>query len=322
MPDPNSSSFTPAAAPASLAAWDLEGKKGDVEKSETSNSSKLVLVRTLDLGAEEGAGKEQFGGVCLGRGEERGSDRVNPTNNDKDEEKEQDGDKILGHIPVTDLPSEALPHISHATPPTPPHSLSSKNTPIPSSSQSPPFSTLLRTSQPWTFHRTLTSRLPTQPSGTVTGTATFTPFTPRSSNSPATATTATTEEEDAEEEKQGRRKEYFHYTETGTFTTTTGIAFDIRQKYIYIFTPKHNTKDEKSNDKMAIYFPPTTTTSGSNSEIGALFVQVGAFALVEKSSSSSPFETTETVYKARNKERHLCGGGFVRCDLEMWWWWW
>lgn len=122
----------------------------------------------------------------------------------------------------------------------------------------------------WTFTRTLTSAQPTHPSGTVTGTATLTP----------TSLSNT-----------------LLYAEEGTFTTTTGLVFSARRKYVYrLMNP-----DSPTESYIAVRFfddDAQRKDVGANGEgVGGLFVEMGE--LVKREG--------EGVWVAENRETHLCG---------------
>ncbi|KAF3187652.1 hypothetical protein TWF788_001872 [Orbilia oligospora] len=80
----------------------------------------------------------------------------------------------------------------------------------------------------WTLHRTLTSAIPSFPSGTFTGSATFTPISSSSSSS------------------SSDRKETLLYTETGELITTNGLTLRANKKYIYTYSP--------TDDKLSAWF--------------------------------------------------------------------
>lgn len=82
----------------------------------------------------------------------------------------------------------------------------------------------------WKFTRELSSKLPTHPSGQVTGTATFTPCVsnPSSSSSSSSQQPPPT----------------LLYSEQGTFTTSTGLQFTARRKYVYQLSPSTPTDGE------------------------------------------------------------------------------
>jgi tRNA A64-2'-O-ribosylphosphate transferase len=181
---------------------------------------------------------------------------------------------------------------------------------------SPPtsiFSTLLTqaSDNPWLFTRTLTSTLPSHPSGTVTGTASFTPCSNLPSSSPPTLL----------------------YAEEGEFLTDTGLKFTTQRKYVY----QLHTEEEKEgggfgetcivvrffdDEKM----PKARVEDGVGEEgegIGGLFVEM--FQLGECQS------TEERIWSAQNKEQHLCaedlytaswrfGPGMLTSEKEGMWW--
>jgi tRNA A64-2'-O-ribosylphosphate transferase len=152
----------------------------------------------------------------------------------------------------------------------------------------------------WSFHRMLTSALPTHPSGIVTGTATFTPHT---SHSVPTLV----------------------YAEDGTFVTTTGLEMRAKRKYVYQLQTGVGQDGEvgivvKFFDDEA---RPRSSDIGPQGEgIGGMFVEM---ARLERSADG--------VWEAKSKETHLCGedlyaagwrfeggmAGETERDGEVWW---
>ncbi|KAF2733527.1 tRNA A64-2'-O-ribosylphosphate transferase, partial [Polyplosphaeria fusca] len=133
------------------------------------------------------------------------------------------------------------------------------------------FSTLLNNTHPWTFTRTLTSALPTHPSGTVTGTAAFSPL-PTTTTSP-------------------QRTPAYVYSEQGTFTTTTGLQFAARRKYIYMLKTPDDDDESSSEPYIAVYFHDEEERDG----IGGLFVEMGRLQ-----------ESGDGGLESGSRERHLC----------------
>jgi tRNA A64-2'-O-ribosylphosphate transferase len=129
--------------------------------------------------------------------------------------------------------------------------------------------------QTWALHRKLTSAIPTHPSGTVTGTAKFTPC---ATGSPDYASA-------------------YLYEEEGEFVTDNGLRFNARRRYVY------RLKKTEDGDEMSIYFFDDEKRKaeegiGEQGEgIGGLFVEMGKLE----------FESTWSgTMRARNKETHLC----------------
>lgn len=144
------------------------------------------------------------------------------------------------------------------------------------------FSTI--PTQTWNFTRTLTSAVPTHPSGTVVGTATFTPCT-LPSKFPTTLL----------------------YAETGIFTTTqpAGLTMTTSRKYVYQLIPSETQPGGESLEFIRVsFFADDAVAKGitqgvgeDGKGIGALFVEMG-----------DPGEGEEGgVWTARNKVTHLCG---------------
>ncbi|XP_014553746.1 hypothetical protein COCVIDRAFT_106824 [Bipolaris victoriae FI3] len=189
----------------------------------------------------------------------------------------QDPKASLPTQPTATLPiRETRPLPSEPTNPTP-------QDPAPRSRLSSPRSifTNLATTSTWNFTRNLTSKLPSHPSGTVTGTATFTPM-PHSSSIPLPT---------------------LLYAEEGTFSTTTGLSFTARRKYVYQLCPGAEPADTEfiavrffDDDKMR----EARQEGGVGSDgqgIGGLFVEMGELQAGEE----------EEAVRAKNRETHLCG---------------
>ncbi|PSN71180.1 hypothetical protein BS50DRAFT_570585 [Corynespora cassiicola Philippines] len=191
---------------------------------------------------------------------------------------------------TTPPPSRLILVDSTGTPIVQPPS-SPKNTPKPPlPAPQSIFQTLLSRS-PWPFSRTLTSTLPTHPSGRVTGTATFSPLDlPHSSPPSSTSQNA------------------LLYAEEGDFETTTGMRFSARRKYIYVLDPGSGTGESEAGDGISrdgpgkegddpfvkVHFHDPTLPHG----LGGLFVEMGDVGPATDAGRS--------VYTARNRERHLC----------------
>lgn len=137
---------------------------------------------------------------------------------------------------------------------------------------------LLQTSngRPWTFVRTLCSKIGTQPSGTVTGTASFTRCMLPLSSPPTLL-----------------------YAEEGEFITDTGLRFTARRRYVYQF----KTLPEDMKGYIAVHFfndekmPRSVVADGVGEKgegIGGLFVEMG------------DVDVKEDIMEAMNKEQHLC----------------
>jgi tRNA A64-2'-O-ribosylphosphate transferase len=149
------------------------------------------------------------------------------------------------------------------------------NSPRPSLS-STLFTNISTTTKPWIFTRTLTSSLPPNPSGTVTGTTTITPFpSPCSSTTKTVDCPATT----------------LLFAEEGEFVTTTGDKFPAPRKYIYKLQKQE--EDDEQEAQISIHFYDEDKEDG----IGGLFVEMGK--LTEEEGGG--------VWTARNVETHHCG---------------
>ncbi|KAH7087385.1 initiator tRNA phosphoribosyl transferase-domain-containing protein [Paraphoma chrysanthemicola] len=180
------------------------------------------------------------------------------------------------------------------------------------------FTSLQSTS--WSFHRTLSSTLPTHPSGTVTGTATFTPC-DLPNTFPSTLL----------------------YAEEGDFVTANGLRFSARRKYVYQLHPTHTDSAQQTDVKTitvkffndeALPRAKISDGVGPNGEgIGGLFVEMDTLTPGKHVSTASDAwgSVEEEVFEAKNKEQHLCaedlytaswrfGRGMTEKDGEGMWW--
>ncbi|KAH7355542.1 initiator tRNA phosphoribosyl transferase-domain-containing protein [Pyrenochaeta sp. MPI-SDFR-AT-0127] len=141
--------------------------------------------------------------------------------------------------------------------------------------------------QTWTFTRTLCSKLPTHPSGTVIGTATFTPCALPSSSPPTLL-----------------------YAEEGEFVTDGGLRFTARRKYVY----QLKLSREDSNGYVVVHFfndekmPRAMAGEGVGAKgegIGGLFVEMGHVS------------ANEDILEAENREQHLCAEDLYRASWRF-----
>lgn len=202
---------------------------------------------------------------------------------------------------------------SNPTPPTFTDTLAIRETrPIPQDpfpQQDPQPATLFHTlpTHPWAFTRTLRSALPTHPSGTVTGTATFTPCALPPSSPPTLL-----------------------YAEQGAFTTTTGLTFGVRRKYVYQLTSDTDTGAPyitvRFFDDAGMSREDGAGVGERGEAVGGLFVEMGALAGVDGDGDGDG----DVVLQAGNREQHLCGedlytarwrvgGGLVGGKGGAWW---
>jgi len=182
--------------------------------------------------------------------------------------------------------------ISASTPVSKPDSKDDSNGPQNPSSSSKPKTSLpfrafsaLATSpdKSWKLSRTLTSKLPTHPSGIVNGTATFVPCATGSDDYVSA----------------------YLYSEEGEFVTDNGLRFNARRKYVYRLKKPSSPSDGNSNAVESIeidFFDDEKALGGdrigeAGEGIGGLFVEMG----------SLEYESTWSgTMKAPNKESHLC----------------
>ncbi|KAG9202686.1 hypothetical protein G6514_004178 [Epicoccum nigrum] len=164
----------------------------------------------------------------------------------------------------TPLPQSMIPDIANLQLTNPEQEPSSDASPPPSL----PHTLFTRLATRWSFTRTLTSAQPTHPSGAVTGTAVLSP-----TLLPNTLL----------------------YAEEGTFTTTTGLVFNARRKYVYRLI-----EQEGEQPHVAVFFFDDEARRdgiGAKGEgVGGLFVEMGELK----------GEKGEVV-EAENTEMHLCG---------------
>ena len=161
------------------------------------------------------------------------------------------------------------------------------------------FTALRNTSTPWTFNRILSSTLPTHPSGTVNGTAIFTPYQP-----PHTSTSSLTSSPPT-----------LLYAEEGEFVTSTNLRFSTRRKYIY------QLKQGEADDEPYIAVHFVEEEKAKEGGLGGLFVEMG---VLEREARSGGL-------LAKNREQHLCaedlytaswkfGRGMLNgVDKDKWW---
>lgn len=130
---------------------------------------------------------------------------------------------------------------------------------------------------PWTFTRTLSSVLPTHPSGTVTGLATFT-------STPLPNTLL--------------------YTENGEFVTDTGLRFTARRRYVYELVTSSDAEGMGEPFIRVRFFDDGVRREdiGPMGEgVGGLFVEMDTLCV------DSTSDDGMSGLVARNRERHLCG---------------
>lgn len=153
---------------------------------------------------------------------------------------------------------------------------------------------MLSSTPKWSLNRNLTSTLPTHPSGTVTGSATFTPCSLPPSFSPTLL-----------------------YAEEGEFVTATGLKFTARRKYVYQLIDEGVVVKFFDDEK----FPRAKVEDGVGKQgegIGGMFVEMDALV------------ANEGEVEARNKEHHLCAEdlyaaswrfskGMAGGEGPMWW---
>ncbi|KAH5535459.1 hypothetical protein HBI27_172210 [Parastagonospora nodorum] len=150
----------------------------------------------------------------------------------------------------------------------------------------------------WSFHRTLTSTLSSHPSGTVTGSATFTSCSLPPSFPPTLL-----------------------YAEEGEFITDGGLKFNARRKYVYQLIDDVVVVVKFFDDEK---FPRAKVEDGVGKEgegIGGMFVEMDTLVVKEASSGE---------VAAKNKKQHLCAEdlysaswrfnkGMTGGEGPMWW---
>jgi tRNA A64-2'-O-ribosylphosphate transferase len=148
----------------------------------------------------------------------------------------------------------------------------------------------------WSFHRTLTSQLPTHPSGTVSGTATFTPCI-LPSTFPSTLL----------------------YEEAGEFVMENGLKASARRKYIYQLVKQDGGVEDEDGEIVVKFHTDSDLPSsrqrdsiGANGEgIGELFVEMGPLT----PSSSTLAGSGEMT--ATNKSQHLCAADLYSASWKF-----
>ncbi|KAF2854140.1 hypothetical protein T440DRAFT_442625 [Plenodomus tracheiphilus IPT5] len=196
---------------------------------------------------------------------------------------------------IQQQPSPSMTDTS-TTPKNPSHANTHDKPPPKISIQEQIFTSLYSSSQPWQFSRTLSSVLPTHPSGRVTGTATFTPC------------------------KTDTGVPTLLYAEEGEFVLENGMRFGVKRRYVYLLRAGEAEEEEKY---IAVHFFDDEKTSkteithgvGGNGEaIGDLFVEMDTLhfcsELHDQNNDATTTITNNTnkkeFYKANNKQQHLC----------------
>ncbi|KAF1362252.1 hypothetical protein EJ07DRAFT_108794 [Lizonia empirigonia] len=187
---------------------------------------------------------------------------------------------LMSSAPPTQLPVLKLPAQFDSTWTLLPPSTQPNPSRSPSPSTSSPAQSIfaMLPSHPWSFTRTLTSAQPTQPSGVVTGSATFTP-----TGSPNTLL----------------------YAEQGRFVTADGAAFAVRRTYVWELVGEG--KEEEKEIHIRILFappsPPTPTPSSSSSSpsVSPLTPASDVFVAMDTLRCSGG------AWAAQNRARHVCG---------------
>lgn len=145
----------------------------------------------------------------------------------------------------------------------------------------------------WTFTRTLTSSLPTHPSGTVSGIAAFSPCKLPPSFPPTLL-----------------------YAEEGEFVTDKGLRMTVRRKYVYQLVreakvseiSKEEGQARRGNEEGGIvvkFFDDENY--GRAEKIGKKGEGIGGVFVEMDTISSTAVGEKNGIMVAKNKERHLCG---------------
>lgn len=219
--------------------------------------------------------------------------------------------------PSSDLEALRVHGSSHQHDDVRPHGAGACTLPLPEtprmSAQQSLFATLTNSS--WAFTRRLHSSLPTQPSGLVTGLATFT--------STCLADTLL-------------------YSETGEFATDAGMKFAVRRRYVYALVQPSGSEGEGEGEGggetdssvwekegegapfIRVHFFDSDSrldSIGSQGEgIGGLFVEMGGLSADQDGGD----------LHAQNRAQHLCGqdvyaarwtvaAGMLKGQGERWW---
>ena len=183
--------------------------------------------------------------------------------------------------PSARVPLRACPSI----PPPPSQSLASTAAPsvLPTRAAAL-FAALAAPGSSWRFSRMLTSALPTHPSGSVRGTATFARLSPSASTASASGAPPA-----------------LLYVEEGVFTTTTQHVFTARQKYVYQLGSPVASTEEDETACLSVHFYE------EGKGIGGLFVEMGE---LEE-------EGEKGFWKATNREQHLCAADLYTASWRV-----
>jgi tRNA A64-2'-O-ribosylphosphate transferase len=153
----------------------------------------------------------------------------------------------------------------------------------------------------WTLHRILTSSLPTHPSGTVTGTATFTRLVSPSNTPPTLA-----------------------YQEIGEFVMDNGLKASARRRYTYQLLKPETDKggseaDGNGDEGIVVRFSIDDTPAaqrpsfGAGDGLGGVFVEMGPLSPCPSPSTSEG----EGVMLAENKQQHLCAADLYTASWKF-----
>ncbi|KAF3902747.1 hypothetical protein AA313_de0203252 [Arthrobotrys entomopaga] len=149
----------------------------------------------------------------------------------------------------------------------------------------------------WTLQRTLTSAIPSFPSGTFTGTATLTPHPPSTSHSPTSLL----------------------YSESGELKTDTGLVLRANKKYIYRYDEKedkisawfvkeHSSSSQRDQNQNRNNDNTNPNSNEAVEEADYLFHELVLAPDSSSSSSSSAGSNSETITDCRLTATgdHLC----------------
>ncbi|KAJ5032349.1 uncharacterized protein L3040_008955 [Drepanopeziza brunnea f. sp. 'multigermtubi'] len=93
----------------------------------------------------------------------------------------------------------------------------------------------------WTLNRTITSRIPTFPSGKLVGTASLLPRNPTDKPSPASS--STTPGQEGEKEEEAKADMEYLYFEEGEFKTDFGATMTAKRSYVYRYFEERDCID-------------------------------------------------------------------------------
>lgn len=153
----------------------------------------------------------------------------------------------------------------------------------------------------WSIFRRITSFLPTHPSGTLQGSATFCFM----SSPPTSRLTSPTLVQE------------LLYSETGTFTTSNGLQMTARRQYLYRYSSREDSISVHFVEESSRVLSPISN-SGTNVQVqeAGLFLDI-EIDWIKLSTNSGTI--IEGRVKGKSREKHLCGNDLynARYDFDI-----